>query len=559
MSLDKLGAGLVGAGLRLGLTAGIAGFFLSAAVAQAQQTQAPLRSPFGEAIPARSDNPAWFNFKLPGPESDPDTWVVQNSGLDLPAIPALFGPGPKDPNLGGAALKQDLLTIVGFSLQSRADGDYLWGRVTGRAGYERTTRWVFEQIQRAGVKEVRLEEFTAPVFALPVAGDVRLIGDEGIGVGSRDIILQSSMVGGSGPVDGEVTAPLIYVGQATDADLVGRDLKGKIAVINATPNPGLYSTNEYGRLQKVIKAGAVGAVEILQQAGNMKSFDRDRHGCGTSLCFTIGGEDGYFLQNILGAAAQAGQSVNARLYAKSETLTGAKMANVVAVLPGRTERTVIINAHADGWFTGADDNGSGLATFMGLVRHFAKGKPLDRTLVFVASAGHHTAANGLAAFRAVHDNDYVARADLILNLEHVANVGPARSLVEQQDNNFGRKLVASTTEWPKAVGVNNRAQFLVDIWRQGALCFGLSLHRVVDPFNPGELGRFAQLPIPQTQMISAGPLYHTSGETADAVPAEGLERAARFHAFLISEAAAAPSELLNGGAWSARKTCPPTP
>jgi hypothetical protein len=231
----------------------------------------------------------------------------------------------------------------------------------------------------------------------------------------------------------------------------------------------------------------------------------------------------------------------------------------VATIPGRTDRVIIVNAHADAWFTGADDNASGLATFLALARYFAKQPKLERTLVFVASAGHHTAANGLGAFRAVHDRDYVARADLVVNLEHVASSGLSRSAVERQDNNFGFKTLATTAEFPKQVGVSNRAPYLIDLWRQGVTCFGLSTQRVVDTINPGELGRFAQLPVPQTQMISAGPLYHTSGETVASIPDAGLERAARFHAYLITEAANAPAALLNGAPWTPRPACPRTP
>ena len=527
-------------------------------VAQPAPAAAP-RSPFVEAVPARSTSPAWFNLALPGPESDPTGGIVQIAGTDIPALPATFGPGPRDARLDGAAVKRDLRRIVGFSLESRAQSEYLWGRVTGRPAYDATIVWVAEQLKAAGLKDARLETFTAPPINLPVAGEVRLIGDTGFGQGSQDIVLQSAMVGGAGPVNGSATAPLIYVGQATPADLAGRDVTGKIAVINATPNPGLYSSNEYGRLQAMIKAGAVGALEILSQPGNVKSFDRDRHGCGTALCFTIGGEDGYFLQNILGAAAQAGRTVEAQISARSETITDAKLANAVATIPGRSDRVILINAHADGWFTGADDNGGGLATLLALARYFATQPQPERTLVFIASAGHHTAANGLAAFRAVHDKDYVAKADLIVNLEHVAVSGMVRSMVEPQDNNFGRKMLATTAEWPKQVGVSNRAPFLMDLWRQGAVCFGLNTQRIIDRRNPGELGRFAELPVAQTQMISVGPVYHTSGETVDTIPDEGLERAARFHAYLISAAAKAPAALLNGAPSPPRKTCPATP
>jgi hypothetical protein len=509
--------------------------------------------------PAQPGQPAWFGLKLPGPETDPVRGAVDLAALDLPTLPASFGPGPRSPLLAGPAIKADVAKIVDFSLQSHAEGDFLWGRVTGRPGYDRTVAWVAEQLRAAGLADAHLETFTAPPFALPVAGEMRLIGSDAFGAGSRDIVLQSLMVGGKGPVNGSVTAPLVYVGQATDADLAGRDLRGKIAVINATPNPGIYSTNEAGRFQVVLAAGAVGAIEILEQPGNMKSFDGDRHGCGTGLCFTLGGEDGFFLMNALGAAANAGQTVTTRLTAKSETLTDAKVANVVATLPGRTDRAVIVNAHADAWFTGADDNASGLATFLALARYFAKQPKPERTLVFVVSAGHHTAANGMTAFRAVHDKDFVARADLIVNLEHVASSGLVRSTVERQDDNFGYRTVATTEEFPKQVGVSNRAPYLIDLWRQGVSCFGLSTQRVVDTLNPGELLWFRDRPTPTTQMISAGTLYHTSGETVASVPDAGLERAARFHAYLIAEAARAPAALLNGAPWTPRQACPRTP
>jgi hypothetical protein len=533
---------------------------LAPALPASAQPAAPAtaRSP-ADNSPARSGVPAWFGLKAPGPETDPTRGSVEMTALDLPTLPASFGPGPHNPVLAGAAIKADVARIVDFSLQSRADGDFLWGRVTGRPGYDHTVAWVADQLRAAGLKDAHLETFVAPTFALPVAGEVRLVASDAFGAGSHDIVLQSAMVGGRGPVNGSATAPLVYIGQATDADLAGRDLRGKIAVINATPNPGVYSTNEAGRLQLALAAGAVGAIEILEQPGNMKSFDGDRHGCGTALCFTIGGEDGFFLMNMLGAAAKAGQTVNAQLTAKSETFTGAKVANVVATLPGRTDRVVIIDAHADAWFTGADDNASGLATFLALARYFAKQPKRDRTLVFVASAGHHTAANGLAAFRAAHNGDFVDRADLVVNLEHVASSGLARSAVERQDNNFGYRTVATTAEFPKQVGVSNRAPYLIDLWRQGVTCFGLSTQRVVDTLNPGELLRFMDRPTPLTQMISAGPLYHTSGETVASIPDAGLERAARFHAYLITETANAPAALLNGAAWAPRPACPRIP
>jgi hypothetical protein len=505
--------------------------------------------------PARA---AWFGQPLPGPASDGMTPAFDTVHTDIASAPAAFGPGPKDPELDGRRIKTDLRTIVGFSLTSKAKGDFLWGRISGTPEYYETASWAVEQLKKAGLNDAHIEDFTANL-TIPVAGEVRLIGSTEFGAGSEDVVLKSAMVGGRNAVNGTVTAPLVYVGHASDADLIGRDVTGKIAVAHTTPNPGLYSTNENGRLAVLIQRGAAAVVEILEQPANMQSFDGDRHGCSPHLCFTLGGEDGFFLESVIGKAAATGQTITARVMAKSEERTNVRTANGVATIPGKTDRTIIVNAHADAFFTGADDNAGGLATLLAVARHFARMPQPERTLVFVVSAGHHSPGNGLAQFRKIHDGDYVAKADLVVNLEHVGVAGMVRSAVERQTNNFGLKPLAATVENSKQVGVSNRAPFLIDLWRQGAACFGLALQRVVDTANPGELGAFRNTNIPVTQMISAGPTYHTSGETVDIVPDEALERDARFHAFFIAEADNASTALLQGGAWTNRTSCPATP
>ncbi|WP_445376259.1 M28 family peptidase [Niveispirillum fermenti] len=539
-------------------------FLMAAAPAQgpAAGHEAPpaTRSILDGPEPARSGTPAWFGLRPPGPETDPVTGVFETIRTDLPARPALFVSGPMSPLFKGAALHADMAAIVGFSHESRAAGDYLWGRVTGRPAYEKTANWVAAQLRAATYADTRLEPFHITDVNLPVAGEVRLIGSTEMGPESRDIVLQSAMVQGVGPVNGTVTAPMVYAGMGMDADLAGRDLHGKIAVILAFPAPSLYAPIPARRTEAAIRAGAVGVVEILVQAGNLKSFDRDRHGCGRGLCFTVGGEDGFFLLNLLGEAARAGRTVNARLSARSETLN-TQVSNVVATLPGKTARTVIIDAHIDGWFGGADDNASGVAIMLALARHFAQAPQLDRTLVFVASAGHHSpGASGLAAFRARHDAGHVAQADLILNIEHPAQTATMRSYVDQQDDNFGRRVIAASGDLPKQIAINNGAPYLIDLWRQGIECFGLDAQRIIDRPLPGELKAFAQRPeIPQTQMIASGAVYHTTGDDLYAVPPEGLERAAQFYAHFIAEVANAPTELLRGGTWTPARQCPPTP
>ncbi len=529
---------------------------------------------------ALAASPAWFGQALPPPVNDPAVPVVDTLNVDLPALLAKFGPGPTSPLLAGDKIKDDLKTIIGFSLKSKASGDFLWGRVSGTPAYYDTVTWAANAMKAGGVKDAHVEDFTASL-TIPTAGELRIVGDASYGEGTRDIVLQSMMVGGRGPVNGTVTAPMIYVGHATLADMIGRDVKGKIAVLHTTLNPGMYSADEIGRPALLVKAGAVGVIEILDQVGNMQAFDADRHGCGTGFCFTIGGADGFFLENMLGKAAGAGKVVSARMSSTAKEQTGLKTANAVGTIPGKTNRTIIINAHADAWFVGGDDNGGGLAVAVALARYFAAQPQPDHTLVFLISAGHHTAGIGIPDFRLKHEKEYVTNADFIINLEHVANTGMVRSLTTTHDNNFGRPMVSTSTEWPKAVAVSNRAPFLIDVWRKGVSCFGLALQRVVDNNPPGEMGSFLNIQrmgsilnpaaaesykalpnitnVPITQMISVGPLYHATGEGVDSVPAEGLERAARFHAYMIQAADKAAPDLLKGAAYTPSAGCPATP
>src|SRR5262249_26425617 len=156
----------------------------------------------------------------------------------------------------------------------------------------------------------------------------------------------------------------------------------------------------------------------LRQPGN--EYAKDLAGCGAP-CFNIGGRDGYFLEQVLDRAAVAGTEVRATVKLTGETKTSLKAVNAVAVIPGRSEEVIILDAHADAWFDGAGDNGDGLSVLIALARHFAKpaNRP-DRTLALIASAGHHTSGvNGPRSFLAANP-DLGKRAVLAVNIEHVA-------------------------------------------------------------------------------------------------------------------------------------------
>ena len=196
---------------------------------------------------------------------------------------------------------------------------------------------------------------------------------------------------------------------------------------------------------------------------------------------------------------------------------------MVGVVPGDSDEVVVVNAHLDGWYGGAGDNGDGLAVQIALARHFAEHRPA-RTLVFVASGGHHSAGlNGPQRF--VELNPSLAeKTVLVLNLEHVAQfaVDPSSSQVQPTEQEMG---------W----GISNLAPALVTVTDRARERYGFRIRPEYSERVPGDLGRYATLGVPRVQAIHAGPLYHTTGDVLKTISVEGLERAARFYRYWIDE------------------------
>jgi hypothetical protein len=486
----------------------------------------------GHAQPPRAAAP-WFGVLLPSGLGDPHRPVVD--------LRAATPPSPRVPageegrlDLQGARISRDVETIVGFSKQSRAAGDRVWGRVTGFPAAAATQAWVADEFRAAGLSNVQVQPYdaSAPMWWAP-SWDVRLLGAPSFGAGSRDVVLETAVpTSGSEIAGGTITAPLVHVGAVTDAALPAVDVKGKVAVQHLKPAAGAYSergrTTE--RARELTKRGAVAILNVIEQTGNMHV--RDFGNCGAP-CFNLGTADGAFLEAVLEKAAQAGIANELRIQLRLDAAmrTGLKGHNAFGVIPGKAGdgESIIVNAHADGWYDAAGDNADGLAVLVAMARHFAKAENLpDRTLVFVASGGHHsTGLNGPSNFVRLNA-DLAGRAVLVLNLEHIAQfrIRPGAWDVD-------------SIEQPMTFGITNSSPFLVDLARRGVERYGFNLIPSFGTSVPGDLGGYAPLDVPRVQAIHSGPMYHTSGDVLETISVAGLERAARFYTYFVTEASKA--------------------
>jgi hypothetical protein len=297
--------------------------------------------------------------------------------------------------------------------------------------------------------------------------------------------------------------------------------------------------------QDLMKRGAVAVFNLVHLPGN--ELARDFSNCG-GPCFNIGGRDSQFLEALLQHAAEigVGDKLRAQLTLKTQAFTNLKGENAVAVIPGSgsTGETVLIDTHVDAWFDGAGDNADGLSVTMALARHFAKPENRQpRTLVFIASAGHHSPGlSGVRNFLAMNP-ELAKPAVLMVNVEHVAqrNFSAARTTA----GDGYRQFIADTGEAPIYAGVTNRSPFVDTLFQQGVTRYGTNFVSANSDMASGETGGFTPLDIAKVTIIQAPPLYHTTGEVLDVISTPGLERMARFLAFFVREVAKAPSSAIN--------------
>ena len=279
--------------------------------------------------------------------------------------------------------------------------------------------------------------------------------------------------------------------------------------------------------------------------GNMRVRDI---GCGGGTCFNIGGRDGRFIESVMNAATAAGTLDDLRVQIRlgSRRFSGLSAANGVAIIPGtsRSDEFVVVNAHADGWFDGAGDNGDGLAVLIALARHFAMpGMQQERSIVFVASAGHHSSGLSGPGHFVDMNPEVVAGTVLAVNLEHTSqrHITPARSYHEDGY----REWTMDSHEAPIVAGITNLAPFLEGLVERGIQRYGTNFVSGPNTMASGEGGSYRRLGIPVFTTMQGPPMYHTTGEVVEMVSTPGLERMARFMAFFLKEVSQAREDRID--------------
>jgi len=424
---------------------------------------------------------------------------------------------PDDARYGvieGERMKAWLMEVDAISLADRDRGNVFWGRNVGTWGHEQTQAWVERYFRQYGLVDVRRQTFDLAPQWQARSWDISFAS------GGRTFELESAR-----PPEDAVSTPagglefeLVWVGQGSEADYLGRDVRGKAVVVQDIPLPG--DIRHTLALEGVVEraeahgAGAIGIVygisdnfAMWQQTGDVPGFN-------------VGYEDGMRLRDMLGR----GERVTVRLQLEAEQVSGLTAASVWGTLPGRSDEEILVIAHLDGYFQAASDNGSGLAVMIGLLDYFARIPQSERprTLKFLGSVGHHGGPG--TSWLAENASTALANTVFAINLEHVAITrakywGPRLRMMN----------AVSPMRWwlyasPQAL------EIVTDAFER----FNVGVTGDMDPGASGEMGRMARL-VPSMQVITSPEIKHTEQDTPEWVPAAGLEQIARAYARIIDQ------------------------
>jgi len=435
----------------------------------------------------------------------------------------------------GARLLQYVSDQSGISRHYRDSGHpQFWGRVIGSSADQESAQWLMRHMTQIGLTDVHMEPIDLAPQWFPQSWELTATG------GGKSLTLATAQPAYTTPgtSGAGLDLEIVYAGLGSEADLIGRDLRGKAVLIFSNPMPGSWrhtstqeaTVDESGVrttwLQLAEKRGAAAIICSIQLPGNIRT---QLYPTGTRVpTFSMGMKDGMDLRDMV-AQAPAGQPVRLKLRMDVQQVPGLKTGTVWGTLKGTTDENIYVEAHRDGWFESATDNASGVATMLGIAEYFAKVPAAQRrrSIVFLGTSGHHNSGPNSAAWLAEHHEELFRKTALLINAEHTAAAQPELlgEAIRLVNNEAGFLWYGGGKERPKL------QQAAISAFMQ----FGVPIYAEPENGVPGgEASRLYQF-VPAVQASNYNMYFHSDMETPATVPAPGLAATTRAYVKIIEE------------------------
>jgi hypothetical protein len=314
------------------------------------------------------------------------------------------------------------------------------------------------------------------------------------------------------------------LGLGSEADFLGRDVKGKVAVIYSMFVPGgrSHSASNRSKLfyanKRASERGAALIVNIMGVPGNDQFMPAPHYLTrGTVITpmkvpvVTVSQDEGFALRDDLGKG-----KVDIHFASQWLEQTNLEANYLVADLPGKSTEEILIAAHTDGYFQGALDNAAGVAVALEMAQHYASlPEPPARSIKLFFFSDHHHGEFTRREFIESHDWQKVA---LVLTVEH-----PSQTQLYWYNDGLMTSNAIGAFRW-NVVG-SDRLRGLV---QDGLREHGISTYTLMDK-NP----KFTRK-APGFHIIDHV-IYHTTLDIPELVPVEGMLRATKSFLSIVDQ------------------------
>ncbi len=381
---------------------------------------------------------------------------------------------------------------------------------------------IIDRFRAAGL-QTTAEDFHMPVWK---ADATALAIASGAGTGTA-FDVQSLPYSGAG----SVTAPVVDVGTGMPSDFDGKDVKGKIVLVD---NGGTYHRTV--QVENIMSRGGVGMIYVSTSPKNLIQTGSVRWGQrppASIPAVTVGADAGAALRERLGAGAQA-----LRLQVQGERVD-ALTRNVIGIRRGTThpDRYIVVAGHYDSWYAGANDNCTAIGTLLSTVAANKDIAPAY-TMIYIGWGAEEPGLVGSYTWLWRHQ-DLVPRIALNINLEETATAS------------FSGGMPTSTPS--PTVTFGSTAPAMVAL-ATAAQATSVVIPPVVAPVTgyraisggiiATDLEGFYAQGVQALSTSSSSPYYHTTEDVADNVNAADLERATAYILQLTRSVQAVPPEAL---------------
>ena len=360
----------------------------------------------------------------------------------LAALPLLAHAQPKPaPADNRAAIREADIQRALYALAA----DHYWGREAGTLNELRASVWLAEQARAIGAQPAGDDGTYFQFFEVQ---RLRLTTGSQLRIGSHQLRPNHDAIVFA-PLTASVSAPVVWVGLGTAADFTKADIKGKVVALqfSGTVTPGLSfrrflvatlreRTTELARAgaAAVVFVGDARAQAVYEHWGH--TYERGRYDLpgGPNVQVTAAIPTIWLPADALSWAQQPGQQFVADL--RTETFRYPSV-NVLAQVPGTDAQLksqyVLFGTHqdhdgvrepvaGDSIYNGADDNATGCAAVLAIMRAFRE-RPGRRSALFAFQGAEERGLLGsryYAAHPTVGEGNIVA----VLNAEMMGRNAP---------------------------------------------------------------------------------------------------------------------------------------